>query len=103
MREQLRLGCSSAGKLIAQNLARPAVQSLPTALKQVLISRILNERMLKAVFGFRREPLHQQDVGVREPFQRSLQRRISNAGDLTKKFVGEIAPNDRPNLRNLTG
>jgi len=45
MREQLRLGCSSGGKLIAQNLTRAAVQSLATALKQVPISRILNERV----------------------------------------------------------
>ena len=58
MREQLRLGCNGGGKLIAQNLTRAAVQSLATALQQVLISRILNERMLEAVFGFRRLPLH---------------------------------------------
>ena len=70
MREQLRLGCSSGGKLIAQNLTRAAVQSLATALKQVLISRILNERMLKAVFGFRRKALHQEYVGLSQPFQR---------------------------------
>ena len=31
--EQLRLGCSSGGKLIAQNLTRASVQSLPTALQ----------------------------------------------------------------------
>src|SRR5262249_11161061 len=76
MREQLRLGRSRGGKLIAQNLTRAAVQSLATALKQVLISRILNERMLKAVFGFRRKALHQEYVGLSQPFQR---RRISMA------------------------
>ena len=103
MREQCRFGCSVVGKLIAQNLSRAAMQSPATALQQVLISRILSERMFKAVFGFRREPLHQQDVSIAELFQRGLQRRIPHAGDLTKKFIGEIAPNDRPNLRNLTG
>jgi len=41
MREQLRPGCSSSGKLIAENLACAAVQSLATALEQVLMSRIL--------------------------------------------------------------
>ena len=48
-----------------------------------------------------RKPLYKQDVGVRELFQRGLQRRIPNAGDLTKKIVGEIAPNDRSDLGNL--
>ena len=43
MREQLWLGRSSGGKLIAQNLSRAAMQSLAAALKQVFISRILNE------------------------------------------------------------
>src|SRR5205085_10207857 len=51
----LGLGCSSGGKLIAQNLARAAVQSLATALKQILIGRILDQRVFKAVFGFRRK------------------------------------------------
>jgi hypothetical protein len=44
MRQQLRLGCSGGGKLIAQNFTRAAVQRLATALQQILISRILNER-----------------------------------------------------------
>jgi hypothetical protein len=38
MREQLRLGCSSGGKLIAQNLSRAAVQCLPTAFEQAFIT-----------------------------------------------------------------
>jgi len=63
MREQLRLGCSGAGKLIAQNLTRAAVQGLATALKQVLVGSVLNERVFKAVFGFRRKALHQEYVG----------------------------------------
>ena len=49
MREQRRFGCSGVGKLIAQNLSRTAVQSLPTALKQILVGRVLNERVLEAI------------------------------------------------------
>ena len=49
MREQLRLGGSSGGKLIAQNLSRAAVQRLPTALKQILVGSVLNERVLEAI------------------------------------------------------
>src|SRR6185312_13921901 len=89
MREQLRLGCSSGGKLIAQNLTRAAVQSLATALKQVLISRLLNERMLKAVFGFRRKALHQEYVGLGQPFQRRLQCFVLHFGYGANERVGE--------------
>ena len=49
MREQLRLGCSGGGKLIAQNFTRAAVQSLAAALKQVLVGSVLNERVFKAI------------------------------------------------------
>jgi hypothetical protein len=99
MREQLRLGCSSGGKLIAQNLTRAAVQGLAAAPEQVLVGSVLNERVFKAIIRSGREPLYKQDVSVRELFQRGLQRRIPYAGDLTKKIIGEIAPNDRPDLR----
>ena len=103
MREQLRLGCSGGGKLIAQDLTRAAVQSLSTALKQVLISRILNERMLKAVFGFRRKALYQEDVGLSQPFQRRLQCFVLHFGDGSNERVGEATPDYRGDLRHLTG
>ena len=72
MRQQRRFGCSGVSKLIVQNFSRAAVQSLATALEQVLVSRILNERMFEAVFGVRRKALHQEYVGLSQPFQRRL-------------------------------
>ena len=77
MRQQLRFGRSGAGELVAQGLADAAVQNLAPALEQILISRVLNERVLEAIVGIRRQALHQQDVGLGEPFQRSLQRASS--------------------------
>src|ERR1700756_1690675 len=103
MREKLRLGCSGGGKLIAQDLTRAAVQSLATALKQVLIGRILNERMLKAVFGFRRKALHQEYVSLSQPFQRRLQCFVLHSGDGADERVGKAAPDYGSDLCHLTG
>src|SRR5438477_5030703 len=102
MREHLRLGCSGGGKLIAQNLTRAAVQSLATALEQVFISRILNERMLKAVFGFRRKALHQEYVGLSQPFQLRLQCFVLHFGNGANERVGEAAPYYGSDLCHLT-
>jgi hypothetical protein len=46
MRQQLRLGRRGVGKMVAQNFGDAAVQHLTPALEQILISRILNERVL---------------------------------------------------------
>ena len=81
MREQLRLGRSGGGKLVAQNLGDAAVQDLAPALEQILVSRVLDQRVLEAIFGFGRQALHQQDVGFGEPFQRDLQRRVLHPGN----------------------
>src|SRR5262245_47222686 len=102
MCEQLRLSCSSGGKLITQNLTRAVVQSLATALKQILISRILNKRVLEAVFGFRRKALHQEYVGLSQPLQRCLQCLVLHVGNGVNERVGEAAPYYRSDLRHFT-
>ena len=76
---------------------------MATALKQVLISRILNERMLKAVFGFRRKALHQEYVGLSQPFQRRLQCFVLHFGNGANEWVGEAAPDYGSDLCHLTG
>ena len=68
MRQHLRLGRSGGGEIIAQRLADAAVQNLAAAFEQILISRILNQRVLEAIIGFRRQTLDQQDVGFGELF-----------------------------------
>src|SRR6516225_9243606 len=89
MSQQFWFGRGGADQIVAQCLSDAAVQNLAPALKQVLISRILNERMLKAVFGFRRKALHQEYVGLSQPFQRRLQRCVVHSGYSAKERVGE--------------
>src|SRR5262249_28082289 len=91
MREQLRLGCSSGWKLIAENFARTAMQRLATALEQVLIGRILDQRVFKAVVGFRWKALYQEYVGLSQPLKRRLQRFVVNFGNGADKLVREAA------------
>jgi hypothetical protein len=45
--------------------------------------------------------LHQKDVGVGEPLQRRLQRRILHAGDVAQQSVREVASNHGTDLRHL--
>ena len=68
MRQQLWLGRSGDGDVVAQHLGDAAVQNLAPALEQILIGRVLYERVLEPIIGFRRQALHQQDVGFGEPF-----------------------------------
>ena len=74
MRERFRLGCGRGGEAVAQNFGDAAVQHLAPALEQVFVGGVLDQRVLEAIVGVRRQALHQQDVGVGEPFQRGLQR-----------------------------
>jgi hypothetical protein len=67
MRQQLRLGRGGAGKLVAQGFAHAAVQYQAPALQQILVSGVLNERVLEAIVRIWRQALHQEDVGVGEP------------------------------------
>src|SRR5215469_6986136 len=66
MRQQFRFGRSGASKFVAQGFADAAVQSLAPTLEQILISRILNERVLEAIVGIGRQALDKEDVRLGE-------------------------------------
>ena len=54
MRQDLGLGGSNGWELIAQYLCHNPVQRLAPALEQILVSSVLDQRVLEAIFGFRR-------------------------------------------------
>jgi hypothetical protein len=103
MRQQLWLGGSRADDIIAQCVGGAAMQHLTPALEQILISGILDERVLKTVVGLRRNALHQQDVGLGEPFERRLQGSVLHAGHGAQERVGETASDHSADLRHLAG
>ena len=77
------------------------MQELTPALEQILIGRVLNERVLETIISFGRQALHQQDVGVGKPFQRGLQGSVLQIGHSTKQWVGEVASDHSADLRYL--
>src|ERR1700719_994702 len=48
MRQGFRLGRSRGGEAVAQSLRYAAMQDLAPALQEILVSRVLNERVLEA-------------------------------------------------------
>src|SRR5262245_21459008 len=54
MGDDLRLDLGHCLEPIAQGLSNAPVQYLPAAFEQVLVSRLLHQRVLEAVDGFRR-------------------------------------------------
>src|ERR1700721_193207 len=100
MRHQLRRG-RAGGEIVEQRLGDATVQNLTPAPEQILISRVLNQRVLETIIGFGRQALNQQDVGFREPLQRHLQWPVLRAGHRAQQGIGETASNYRSDLRHL--
>ena len=57
--------------------------------------------MLKAVFRVRRKALHQEYVGLSQPFQRRLQCFVLHFGDGANERIGKAAPDYRSDLCRL--
>jgi hypothetical protein len=79
------------------------MQPLTPAFQQVLVCSILDERMLEAVIGIRGHALNQQDISVRQPIERGLERRILNAGYPAKQRVRKTSSDHGADLRDLSG
>ena len=77
------------------------MQHLAPALEQILVSRVLNQRVFETIIGFRRQALDQQYVGLGKPFQSGLQRRVLHPCHRAQKPVGEAASDHRADLRHL--
>jgi hypothetical protein len=103
MCQHLRLGGRSVREAVSQNLGDAPMQHLPPALEKIFVGRILNKRVLEAIVGVRREALDEQNIGVRELFQRGSQRRVFDPGEHAEKAIGEPTSNHRADPRYLSG
>jgi hypothetical protein len=56
-------------RIVPQKLGGSAVQRLPAALEEAVVSRVLDQRVLEAIVGLRRRALDKQEVGLGEPIQ----------------------------------
>src|SRR5215467_6294622 len=103
MRQHFRLGRRRLREAVAQNLGDAPMQHLPPALEKIFVGCILNKRMLEAIVGVRRDALNEQNIGIRELFQCSLQRCVFYPGERAEKAVGETTSNHRADLSDLSG
>src|SRR5271166_6741100 len=55
--------------IAAKEFACASVQRLAAALEQTAVGRVLDQRVLEAIFGLRRSALDKQQVGVGKPIQ----------------------------------
>ena len=100
MREHFRLS-AAVGELVAQIFGDATMQSLTAALQQVLVSRVLDQRVLEAIFASGGSP-SPAGFGLGE-FSSALQRRILHAGDPEQQRIGEAAPEHRPIATSRAG
>ena len=66
---------------------------------KIFVGSILNERVLEAIVGVRREVMDALNIGFRELFQRGLQRCAFHPGERAEKAIGEATDNHRADLR----
>src|SRR5215471_1528458 len=72
MGDDLRLDLGHCLELIAQGFGNASVQYLPAALEQVLVRRLLHQRVLEAVGGFRRIAAAEHEFRLLELGERIL-------------------------------
>jgi hypothetical protein len=72
MGDDLWLAFSHCLKPIAQGLGNAPMQYLPAALEQVLVGRVLHQRVLEGIDGFRRITTSEHEFRVLEPASASF-------------------------------
>ena len=72
---------------------------LAGALQQRLVGRVLDQRMLEAVRRLRRQPLLVQELRLHQLVQSPVQGVLVPRGDGLQQFIGKLAPQRRPELR----
>jgi len=100
MGDDFRLGRSALG-LIAQEFGGAAVQRLPAALEQAVVSRVLDQRVLEAIGRLRARALGDEEVRVGEPVQRQLEAGILDTADRAQQRIGEVPSQDGADLGDL--
>jgi hypothetical protein len=100
MGDDFRFGRGALG-LVAQDFRGAAVQRLAAALKQAVVSRVLDQRVLEAIAHLMAGPLDEQEVRVGEAVKRRLEGGVVDPAYSAQQRIGEIPPEHRADLRNL--
>src|SRR6516165_1410590 len=101
MGDDLRLAFGHCLEPIAQGLSNAPMQYLPAALEHVLIGRLLHQRVLEAVDGFRRIAAAEDELRVLELGERVLQCRLVALDQRAQQRIRELAPDGSADLADL--
>ena len=80
MGDDFRLA-SRALRVVAQDFGGPSVQRLAAALKQAVVGRILNQRVLEAIARLMARAVGDKEVRAGEPIERRLERGVEPRPD----------------------
>src|SRR5262249_8825143 len=101
MGDDLRLNLGYCLKPVAQGLGNALVQHLAAALEQVLVGRVLHQRVLEAVDGFGRISAAEYEFRLLELGERILERRLVALDQRAQQRIRELAPDGGPDLADL--
>jgi hypothetical protein len=101
MGDDLRLDRGHCVKLIAQGLCDAPVQHLPSALEQVLIGRVLHQRVFETVDGIRRIAAVGNKLGGFELGERVPQCSLVEPDQRAQQRIRELAPDGSGDLADL--
>ncbi len=101
MREELRLRAHDLRVAVLQELGDLAVVVLPRPPQQRLVRGVLDQRVLEDVLRARAPPALVEQLRVDELVQAALQGPLLERRDRLQHLVGELAPEDRAELRDF--
>src|SRR5499433_1702105 len=96
-----RLARHDVGKALLEYARNLAVQLLPAALEQALISRVPHERVLEAVNGIWRLATAEHELGLLELGEPILQCSLVASDQREHQGIGELAPDGGTDLGDL--
>ncbi len=101
MGDDLGLELGHRREPIAQGLGNAPVQDLPAALEQVLVGRVLHQRVLETVDGVRRIAAAKHKLRVLKLGERVLQCCLIPPSQGVQQRIRELAPDDGADLADL--
>ena len=103
LRQQRGLRQHDLRKAVFEGRGNAGVQPLAPAAQQGAVGRILHQRVLEDVAGFRRRAADEQQAGVGQPIERLAKLRLRQIGDGRQQSVAELAADRRAGLRDVLG
>src|ERR1700730_959450 len=100
LREDFGLGLNHLGRMGFERFGDPRVQLLPSAAKQAVVRRVLDQRVLETVNRVGRCTTLERQLRGDEPAESGLQLVLVKTGNDAQQRVRKLASNRGTNLRD---